>query len=60
MEIYLCHMLFFRIVGLVHLENHTANPNLLYIITSACTLIGAICFSHICKFYIIIKIKWLK
>lgn len=60
MEIYLCHMLFFRIVGLVHLENHTANPNLLYIITSACTLIGAICFSHICKFHIINKIKWLK
>lgn len=60
MEIYLCHMLFFRVVGIGHLEKFINNPNLLYIATLICTLIGAIIFSHICKFYVIGKIKWLK
>lgn len=60
LEIYLCHMLFFRVVSLVHLEKFIENTNVLYTITLICTLIGAICFSHVCKFYIINKIKWLK
>lgn len=60
MEIYLCHMLFFRVVSIAHLERHIDNSNLLYIFTLICTLIGAIIFSHICKFYVIGKIKWLK
>lgn len=60
MEIYLCHMLFFRVVCFVHLEKVVKNPDLLYVVTLVCTLIGAIVFSHVCKFYIINKIKWLK
>lgn len=60
MEIYLCHMLFFRVVGIAHLERHIQNSNLLYIITLLGTLIGAIIFSHVCKFYVIGRIKWLK
>lgn len=59
MEIYLCHMLCFRVVGIGHLENFIENPNLLYIATLICTLAGAVIFSHICKFYVIGKIKWL-
>ena len=60
MEIYLCHMLFFRVVGIAHLERHIQNSNLLYIITLLGTLIGAIIFSHVCKFYVIGRINWLK
>jgi peptidoglycan/LPS O-acetylase OafA/YrhL len=60
MEIYLCHMLFFRVMGILHLEKYIINPNLLYMFTLMGTLFGAIIFSHICKFYVIDKIKWLK
>lgn len=59
MEIYLCHMLFFRMVSIGHLEKWINNPNLLYVTTLVATLAGAIIFSHICKFYVISKIKWL-
>lgn len=60
MEIYLCHMLFFRIVNMLHLDKYIDNANILYLITLVGTLIGATIFSHVCKFYIINKIKWLK
>lgn len=60
MEIYLCHMLFFRVVGMGHLEKWISSPNMLYVMTLLCTLAGAIIFSHICKFYVIGKIQWLK
>lgn len=60
MEIYLCHMLFFRATSFVHLEKYVSSPNLLYGLTLVCTLLGAIIFSHICKFYVIEKIKCLK
>lgn len=60
MEIYLCHMLFFRVVSMVHFEKFIANENLFYVITVICTLVGAIIFSHICKFWIINRISWLK
>lgn len=60
MEIYLCHMLFFRVMGILHFEKYINNPNLLYIFTLMGTLFWAIIFSHICKFYVIDKVKWLK
>lgn len=60
MEIYLCHMLFFRVVSIGHLEKFIGDPNALYIVTFICTLLGAIIFSHVCKFYVISKVKWLK
>lgn len=60
MEIYLCHMLFFRVMGILNIGKYILNPNLLYIVTLMGTLLGAIIFSHICKFYVIDKVKWLK
>lgn len=60
MEIYLCHMLLFRVVGLMHIEKMIANPTLLYIVTLLATLLGAIAFAHVVKFGVIKKIKWLQ
>lgn len=60
MEVYLCHMLFFRIIGLAHLEKFVSNANMLYVFTLLLTLAGAVAFSHVCKFYLIGRIKWLK
>lgn len=60
MEIYLCHMLCFRVVGLAHLERIISNLNALYVVTTIGTLAGAMLFSCVCKFYVIGKIKWLK
>ena len=60
MEIYLCHMLFFRVMGILNIGKYILNPNLLYIVTLMGTLFGAIVFSHMCKFYVINKVKWLK
>lgn len=52
MEIYLCHMMFYRITEQVHLEKFLSDKDLLYIISFITTLVGAICFSHIVKFHI--------
>lgn len=52
MEIYLCHMMFFRVASMLHLERFIHNNDILYIATSITTLIGAICFSHSIKYYI--------
>lgn len=51
MEIYLCHMMFYRFVSLFHLERFFDDSNVLYVVTFAATLIGAICFSHVVKYH---------
>lgn len=56
MEIYLCHMVFFRVVDKVHLERFIADNNLNYIATLLLTLIGAIVFSHITKYYVLPRV----
>ncbi len=45
MEIYLCHMMFFRVVEKVHLERYFTNENVLYFITLSFVLFAAIIFS---------------
>lgn len=60
MEIYLCHMLFFRVVDKMLLNHFIVNHDVLYLTTVVLTLAGAIVFSHICKFKIINQIAWLK
>lgn len=52
MEVYLCHMMFYRVVSMLHLERFCANHDLLYVMTCLATLAGAICFSHIVKYYV--------
>ena len=52
MEIYLCHMMFYRVASMMHLDKFIGQSDVLYIVTCIVTLIGAICFSHIVKFYV--------
>ncbi len=57
MEIFLCHMFFFRAVQFLHLENHIANGALLYLVTLILTGILTVGFSHLIKFYIFPRLK---
>ena len=52
MEIYLCHMMFFRVASMLHLDKFIHNNDMLYVATCIATLIGAICFSHVIKYYV--------
>lgn len=52
MEIYLCHMMFFRVASMLHLDKFIHNNDMLYVATCITTLIGAICFSHVIKYYV--------
>ena len=52
MEIYLCHMMFYRVSSMLHLERFIHNNDMLYVATCITTLIGAICFSHVIKYYV--------
>lgn len=56
MEIYLCHMFFFRIVQKCNLDHVTSNFNVNYIFACIIALIGAIIFSYLVKYKIINKI----
>lgn len=51
MEIYLCHMVIFRIIEKMHLEQYINDNNLLYVLVCIIVLGGAICFSYIMKKY---------
>lgn len=51
MEIYLCHMMFYRVASMLHLERFIHQQDMLYVLTCIGTLIGAICFSHVMKYY---------
>lgn len=53
MEIYLCHMMAFRGVEILHLSRIITQPDLLYWLTCILTLGGAIFFSHIVKYKVL-------
>ena len=57
MEIYLCHMMFLRVVSMLHLDKFIHNHDMLYVATCIATLIGAICFSHVIKYYVFKRIE---
>lgn len=52
MEVYLCHMMFYRVASMLHLDKFTGYCDVLYAVTCVATLIGAICFSHMVKYNI--------
>ena len=56
MEIYLCHMMFFRVASMLHLDKFIHNNDMLYVVTCIATLFGAICFSHVIKYYVFKRI----
>ncbi len=53
MEVYLCHMVMFRVVERIHLERFIADGDVLYILTYCLVIMGAIVFSWFMKKYII-------
>lgn len=53
MEIYLSHMLIYRVVEKIHLETYICQNDTLYIVTSLLTLVGVICFAHVTKYYVV-------
>ena len=52
MEIYLCHMMFYRVASMMHFDKFIGQCDVLYVVTCIATLIGAICFSHVVKYYV--------
>ncbi len=49
MEIYLAHMVIYRVIEKAHLEDFIPQGDLLYVVTSLLTIVGAVCFSHVVK-----------
>lgn len=56
MEVYLCHMLCFRVVQSLCLSNYIDNVHVCYLITCLLTLSVAIVFSHVVKYWVLPKI----
>ena len=56
MEIYLCHMMFFRVVEKVHLEIFIHQSEILYAISFILTLAGAMIFSHVVKYLVLPRV----
>ena len=52
MEIYLCHMMFYRVASMLHIERFVHQCDAAYVLTVVATLVGAVCFSHIVKNYV--------
>lgn len=53
MEVYLCHMVMFRVVERIHIERFIADGDVLYILTCCLVIMGAIVFSWFMKNYMI-------
>lgn len=53
MEVYLCHMMAFRGVEMLHLSRYIQQPDVLYWLTCLLTLAVAIVFSHIAKYKVL-------
>lgn len=56
MEIYLAHMVLFRIVEKIHVEKYIFQADCLYIVTCLLTIIGVICFAHVMKYMVLNRI----
>ncbi len=52
MEIYLCHMLFYRVTEYLHLNNYVTEKDLLFVLTFVLTILGAIVFSWCWKRFV--------
>ena len=56
MEIYLAHMVIYRIIERIHIENIISQPDLYYISMCILVLLGVIVFAHIMKFYVLVNV----
>lgn len=57
MEVYLCHMMCFRAVEMLHLERFIDQADVLYWLSCIMTLAIAITFSHIVKYKVLPKVE---
>ena len=57
MEFYLCHMMCFRAVQFLHIDNYINNIYVVYWITCVLTLSVAIVFSHVVKYMFLPKVS---
>ena len=53
MEVYLCHMVMFRVVERIHIERFITDGDILYILTCCLVIMGTIVFSWFMKKYAI-------
>ena len=53
MEVYLCHMVMFRVVERIHIERFITDGDILYILTCCLVIMGTIVFSWFMKKYTI-------
>ena len=58
MEIYLAHMLVFRVVEKLNVEIFIHQPDILYLANAALTLLGAVAFAHVVKRYVLPMVEW--
>lgn len=57
MEIYLAHMVIFRVVEKLHIEKYIEQTDMLYVATSLLTICGVVSFAHILKYHVVNKIE---
>ena len=53
MEVYLCHMMAFRGVEMLHLPKYVQQPDVLYWLTCVLTIAVAVIFSHVAKYKVL-------
>ncbi len=59
MEIYLTHMMMFRALEKIHLENMIDNPDFLFIVTYILGISMTIVFAYFVKNFVFVKLRML-
>lgn len=57
MEIYLSHMVLFRLTEKLGLDHITGNSDLNYVVATVVTLVLTICFCHVVKYKVLPLVK---
>lgn len=61
MEIYLAHMVVFRVVDKIHMEKFIPQPDLYYVAVCVSVIGGVIVFAHVMKYYVLAgMVKWME
>ena len=55
MEVYLAHMVVYRVVEKLRLEDFVGQRDALYAVVSLLTILGAVCFAHVVKYWVVDK-----
>lgn len=61
MEIYLAHMVFFRVVEKLHIERIAFQPEWQYVLTCLLVIGSTIVFAHVMKYYVLVNVvRWME